>query len=367
MGKSVAIIGSRGYPSFYGGFETLVRHLAPYLAEHGWNVTVYARPDVTRAGEPDPRINVVETGGMDSKSFSTLSHGYAAVRHAVRAKPDVALVLNVANGYFLPMLRRAGIPTVINVDGVEWERDKWGTVARKVFRAGAHMTAKFGDRLVYDSQAIETRWSTEFHREGEFIPYGGIDPGDLIPVDEMTGTPYALMVARLVPENSITEFLDAAEMLMPEWPVAVVGSSGFTNNALDARMRVMDDSNENFHWFGHMSDDRKLHSLWQHAGAYFHGHSVGGTNPALVQAMVCGAPIVARDTVFNREVLADTGLFTAPHADHIAESVSSLLDNELLRSELSSAARDRGLDRYSWKSVCARYDRLLFNSINGVD
>lgn len=358
MSKSVAIIGSRGYPSYYGGFETLVRHLAPYLADHGWDVTVYARPDTTRGDDADPRITVVETTAMDSKSLSTLSHGYFAARHAVQAKPDVAIVLNVANGYFLPMLRRAGIPTVVNVDGVEWKRAKWGTLARKVFRGGARLTAKYADHLIYDSQHISALWREEFHREGHFIPYGGMDPGRLDPVSIFGGLSYALMVARLVPENSVEEFLGAAEILAPEFAVAVVGSSGL-DSRYDDRMRAMSERHENFHWFGHMIDDAKLNALWQHAGAYFHGHSAGGTNPALVQAMVCGAPIVARDTVFNREVLADTGLFTTPEPSSIADSVASLLTNDILRAELSSAARDRSRLHYTWESVCGEYDRLL--------
>lgn len=359
MSRSVAIIGTRGYPSYYGGFETLIRSLAPFLADAGWNVTVFSRAaDATRAGTPDPRITVVETPGMDTKSSSTLSHGYLAARHTVRAKPDVALIFNVANGFFLPMLRRADIPTLINVDGIEWEREKWGPIARKAFLGGARMTARYGDKLIFDSREIAAVWGREFRRDGDFIPYGATDPGPLDPVPELLGKKYVLLVARLVPENSIREFLAAAELLMPKYDVAVVGSSGTRSN-LDDRMAQFAHEHEKFHWFGHLSNDLKLNSIWQHAGAYFHGHSAGGTNPALVQAMVCGAPVVARDTVFNREVLGPAGLFTPPVPERIAETLTSVLENPELGRQLSSAARTRGRELYTWDNVCAEYEESL--------
>ena len=124
---TVAIIGTRGYPSYYGGFETAVRRLVPFLLEHGWAVRVYGRPGaMTEAAEAtDPRVEIVTTRGIDSRSLSTLSYGFFSALHALLRPPDVALVMNVANGFWLPLLKLRGIPTVVNVDGIEWERDKW--------------------------------------------------------------------------------------------------------------------------------------------------------------------------------------------------------------------------------------------------
>ncbi|WP_159924720.1 glycosyltransferase [Rhodococcus sp. WAY2] len=362
MGKSVAIIGTRGYPSFYGGFETLVRQLAPYLADQGWDVTVYGRDGSTKKDTPDldPRVHAIVTKGVESKSLSTLSYGLTSSVHAARHRPDVALVMNVANGYWLPLLRARGIPTVVNVDGIEWERAKWGKKAKAVFRGGARLTAKFGDNLVYDSQEIARRWAAGFKRDGIFIPYGGTDPGPLEPVPELAGRPYALMVARFVPENTVVEFFDAAEHLSERWDIAIVGSSGYGGD-LDDRVANLAARNERIHWFGHVSDDQRLFSLWQHSGAYFHGHSVGGTNPALVQAMACGAPIVARDTVFNREVLAGSAIFAQPHSADIAEKIDQLLANRSLQQELSTAARHRGETHYSWRNVCSTYETTLLD------
>ncbi|WP_149361779.1 glycosyltransferase [Lolliginicoccus suaedae] len=361
---SVAILGSRGYPSYYGGFETLVRILAPYLADQGWDVTVLGRPRSTRIDDPagDPRIRAVRTRGIESRSASTLSYGLTGALWARSARPDVALVLNVANGYFLPILSRAGIPTVVNVDGIEWERAKWGRAARAVFRGGAALTARYGTTLVNDSEEIARYWTRRYGTTGTYIPYGGTDPGQLPAPEGLPSGGYILMVARFVPENTVPEFLAAAEVLADQAPVVIVGSSGY-GGPLDEQARQLAASYQRIHWYGHVSDDRLLHSLWQHAGVYFHGHSVGGTNPALVQAMACGAPIVARDTVYNREVLGEAGRYTEPSASAITEAITSLLRAPAEQVELAAAARARAAERFTWENVCQQYDQVLRDAI----
>ncbi|NIL75772.1 MULTISPECIES: glycosyltransferase [Rhodococcus] len=362
MSRSVSIIGTRGYPSYYGGFETLVRKLAPYLVNDGWDVTVYGRHGATRPDdvEVDDRVRSLMTRGVESRSLSTLSYGLSSTAAAARQKPDVALIMNVANGYWLPLLRSRRIPSVLNVDGIEWERQKWGRNAKAVFRGGASLTARFADHLVYDSIELGKRWERDFGRTGFFIPYGGTDPGDLDPVFKPSTGSYALMVARFVPENTVSEFLDAAESITQKCDVVIVGSSGY-GGEFDVRVEAMASRNDRIHWYGHVSDDQKLFSLWQNANAYFHGHSVGGTNPALVQAMTCGAPIVARDTVFNREVLGSCAVFVEPTAASIADGVISVIEDRALQSSLGAAGYQRALDSYTWDSVCRSYaDALAF-------
>ncbi|WP_278313841.1 glycosyltransferase [Lolliginicoccus levis] len=365
---SVAILGSRGYPSYYGGFETLVRMLAPYLADQGWDVTVLGRPRSTRMDDPasDPRIHAVRTRGIESRSASTLSYGLTGALWARSARPDVALVLNVANGYFLPVLARAGIPTVVNVDGIEWERAKWGRAARAVFRGGAALTARYATTLVNDSEEIARYWAQRYGTTGAYIPYGGTDPGQLPVPEGLAAGGYILMVARFVPENTVPEFLAAAEVLAGHAPVVIVGSSGY-GGPLDERARDLAAAHRQIHWYGHIADDRLLHALWQHAGVYFHGHSVGGTNPALVQAMACGAPIVARDTVYNREVLGDAGRFTEPDARAIAASITSLLVEPVEREKLAAAARARASALFTWEAVCQQYNQVLHGAMAVID
>ncbi|MFD6897745.1 glycosyltransferase [Rhodococcus sp. NPDC060086] len=364
MTKSVAIIGTRGYPSYYGGFETLVRQLGPYLVEQGWDVTVYGRPNAVKSNDitRDERVRTVNTRGIESKSLSTLSYGLTSCVDSFIKKPDAALVMNVANGYWLPLLKARGIPTIVNVDGIEWERAKWGRAAKSVFKSGAHMTAKFADHLVFDSQEIARRWRNEFRRSGEFIPYGGNVPEDSNPLKEFARRSYALMVARFVPENTVEEFFDAAENLAKRWDVVIVGSSGYGGD-LDERADRLANSNDRIHWLGHISDDRQLFALWQNAGVYFHGHSVGGTNPALVQAMACGVPIVARDTVYNREVLDEAGILVPPSGEAITEALDRVLSDSTLQDDLTARVLVRRDGVYTWENVCKLYAEQLDEAV----
>lgn len=368
MTRTVAIIGTRGYPSFYGGFETLVRHLAPYLADHGWNVVVYSRETAlsSNPADADPRVRSVITPGIDSKSASTLTYGATSSLHAAATKPDVALVMNVANGFWLPFLQLRGIPTLVNVDGIEWEREKWGRAAKTIFTIGGRATARYATTLIYDSRALALRWEAISGRTGVFIAYGG-DPrtGD-DPPEGLSRRKYVLMVARFVPENTIAPFLDAVETIGERWDVVVVGSSGY-GGAIEDRVADIARRKPNVRWYGHISNDDTLFSLWENAGAYFHGHSVGGTNPALVQAMACGAPVVARDTVYNREVLGAGAVFVEPTPHSIATGIETLLNDSALQQELSTTSVERARDHYTWERVCADYDRALSSHLQSAE
>jgi glycosyltransferase involved in cell wall biosynthesis len=357
---SVAVIGTRGYPSYYSGFETAVRKLAPYLASAGWDVAVYGRPGATRPDDPDidPRVATRVTRGVETKSASTLSYGLTSTLDAAVRRPDVALVMNVANGYYLPLLRARGVPTLVNVDGLEWERAKWGTLARRVFRTGASCTARWASGLVFDAHAIETYWHDTFGVAGTFIPYGG-DVLPALPVPEgVLHRGYVLMVARFVPENSLAEFFEAVPTIAARHPVVIVGSSGYGGEWDDAA-RSLAAAHSSVSWLGHVSNDPLLHALWQHAGVYFHGHSVGGTNPSLVQAMAAGAPILARDTVYNREVLGPAGKFVAADSEAIASAVLQMIACQAELDEAAQANLQRAEQHYSWKQVCSDYESAL--------
>lgn len=366
--RSVAILGTRGYPSYYGGFETAVRRIAPYLADRGWDVTVYARPDGVVMDDPlrDPRVRTILTRGLESRSLSTLTYGFTSALSTARRRPDVALVMNVANGFWLPLLRTMRIPSVVNVDGIEWERDKWSPLGRRVFRMGASMTATHASRLVFDAEAIAAHWRDNFGADGDFIPYGG-DEREELPIEPgLQHREYALMVARFVPENTVAEFLEAAVTLSENHDVVIVGSSGYGGEFDDKAAAIARD-HDRIHWLGHLRDDDRLHSLWQHAGAYFHGHSVGGTNPALVQAMALGAPIVARETVYNSEVLGtDGGVLVHPTPHEIVRGVEKVITSPAIQEELSIAAKTRFKTHYTWDGVCAAYEDSLTAAIDAT-
>jgi glycosyltransferase involved in cell wall biosynthesis len=272
--------------------------------------------------------------------------------------------MNVANGYWIPLLRARGISTVVNVDGLEWRREKWGRLAKVVFWVGAKLTARYADELIFDAQSIGDYWRNKFGRDGTFIPYGGESfAGPLMNRDQHLGAGrYVLLVARFVPENTVAEFFSIAPDLSRSHPVVLVGS-GTRDGALERAAGSLARSYPNIFWLGHVSDDERLFSLWANAGVYFHGHSVGGTNPALVQAMACGAPIVARDTPFNREVLDTAGVFVKPTDETIKTAILELMGSLPRREQLSHKARARAARIYNWESICENYERLLENRV----
>jgi glycosyltransferase involved in cell wall biosynthesis len=266
--------------------------------------------------------------------------------------------MNVANGYFLPFLKARGIPTLVNVDGIEWERAKWSSLAKRVFRTGAVCTARWANGLVFDAHAIEAYWQLTFGATGTFIPYGGDVPPPLAVPEGLGHRGYVLIVARFVPENSVSEFFDAVPAIAATYPVVIVGSSGYGGEWDDAARRLAA-AHSSVSWLGQVSNDALLLALWQHAGVYFHGHSVGGTNPALVQAMAAGAPVLARDTVYNREVLGPAGKFVAADPAAIATAVLQMMDSKAERDEACRANIERAEQCYSWTQVCKDYERAL--------
>lgn len=368
MGRppSVAIIGTRGYPSYYGGLETAVRKLAPHLAEHGWDVTAHGRTGTTRDDDPnrDPRVRTMAVWAMERKSLSNLSSGLASTLRLMRTPPDVALVMSTAVGFWLPLLRLRGIPTVINTDGIEWERDKWGRLAKAVLYAGAWMTARFGSELVFDARAIEDYWNTRFGRSGHYIPYGGEQHPAPAPLEGLRTGEYILLVARFVPENTVAEFLEAARSLAAEHPVVLVGSTGW-GGGLDDDAASLARTHPSVRWLGHVADEATLNGLYANAGVYFHGHSVGGTNPSLVQAMASGTPIVARDTVYNREVLGETGVFCSPDPRSIESAIRSVMTDPDARSRMGRDNQLRAQTFFTWDAVCSAYEGVLRDALMG--
>lgn len=364
MSYKFGIIGCRGYPSTYGGFETFVRRLAPYLVSRSHSVTVYSR-DGRAAPAVREGVRCVSTVGINTNALSTLSYGATATRHARKERYDAALVLNVANGYFLSSLSSAGIPTVVNPDGLEWERGKWNGLGKRVFRRGATLTAQHANEIVVDSAEIGRIWRADFGRDSTFIPYGA-DVLVSVPTDKLKEVgldprSYVLVVARLVPENNVDLFLDA----LKAWKygnvsIVVVGSANKPND-LGRRLSALAAGDDRFKWLGHVSDQALLHQLWAHAAAYFHGHSVGGTNPALLQALGCGSPTIALDTPYNAEVVRDKSMLVSANADALRTALDTLTADSCEQDRRARYGQQIIAERYSWSAVLSAYERALIN------
>lgn len=362
--QHVAVVGSRGFPSTYGGYETAVRYIARDWAARGLDVVVYCRDRVDdRRWWMTEGVTCRYTPGIHNAKLSTLSFGATSCANVAlrRRRFDAALVLNIANGFWLPALRARGIPTALNTDGIEWERGKWSPLGKRVFYAGAKASAKHADVLVCDSRAIGDVWEREFGVTSEFIPYGApvlsTSGGDRVRALGFAPGTYALAVARLIPENNVELFVDAIEASSA--PAVVVGSATY-NSPLEKRLRKLD-HNGRIRWLGHVDDQLLLSELWANAGVYVHGHSVGGTNPALLQAMGAGAPTIVYDSPYNREVVGSEcadQVYTR-NAGDLAALINRVLSDPTLRGQLANRGRETVRDRYAWSAVAQRYLEVL--------
>jgi glycosyltransferase involved in cell wall biosynthesis len=364
-----AILGSRGFPSTYGGYETLVRYLAPYLVKQGHEVTVYCR--ARNAGQRvwfNDGVRCIATLGYDTKSISTLSFGLTATVDASLRDFDSVLVLNIANGFWFPALRAARTPFAVNTDGIEWERGKWSRLGRVTFRVGAWMTARNATTLICDSKAIGAVWREHFGSDSVFIPYGaGVleDVGrDRVEALSLQSDPYLLVVARLAPENNVNLTLEALDILGEEAPLAVIVGSANFDSPIEACLQEMEAAGR-VRWLGHVGDQELLTQLWANCGVYVHGHSVGGTNPALLQALGAGAPTLALDTPFNAEVLPFAEHRFACDATALADQIRAVIGSPTLQREMAGRGRAIVRERYSWDDVCRAYMDTMIKLADG--
>lgn len=355
---NISIVGSRGYPSTYGGFETFVRVFAPFACGRGHDVTVYSRGRPLGARLVDG-IRVIGVPGYESKSASTLSHGLTSFLDMRFRCPDVALVLNTANGFFLPFLR---VPSVVNPDGLEWRRAKWGPIGRSFFFMGAILTAIYADELIVDSTAIGRYWKAAFYRDSTFIPYGTY-PVKHPPTKRLDdlGLPaggYLLIVARLVPENNVELALEAFRLAAVDVPLVIVGDANYRSPTVRAIEAAMAATGAPIKWLGRVADQRLLAELWSNCLMYIHGHSVGGTNPALVQAMGYSSGPVAFRTPFNRETLG-TERRLYQNANDLAEFIHDAYRNPNNQASWAKRLAHRASQSYDWDDVCDRYLSVL--------
>lgn len=361
----LAIAGSRGFPSTYGGYETLVRYLAPFLVSQGHDVTVYCRArDESRRSWVTEGVRCIATHGRDTKSLSTLSFGATSFADATTRRFDSVLVLNIANGFWLPMLRASRTPCAVNTDGLEWERGKWSTLGKNVFRWGASLTARFADELVCDSVEMGRIWSERYGRESTFIPYGAPVLSDvgmdrLAPLG-LADRPFVLVVARLVPENNVELTLAALETLGPAAPHVVVVGSANGESPIEHELKERQGLG-GLTWLGHVDDQQLLMQLWANCAVYLHGHSVGGTNPALLQALGAGAPTLALDTPFNAEVLPERDQRYGPDPQALGERIREVASSPGMQDEFRRRGRRHVTERYSWNAVCESYADVLTN------
>ena len=355
-------MGTRGVPASYGGFETAVEEIGKRLAARGYGVTVYCRNPGQTLTEYEG-MHLVNLPAVRHRMTETLSHtALSAARAIIKDKPDVALVLNAGNAPLLTPLKAAGIPVAIHLDGLESKREKWRGAGARYYRWAEKVAVKQGNQVIADAQAIADHVKDRYLRDCVVIPYGAevIDPGAnrLIEVDVIRRD-YHLIVARLEPENHVLEAVHGYLLSEETRPLLVVGSAPYSQWYID-RINELASDNPQVRLLGGLYAQELLNQLYANARTYIHGHSVGGTNPSLLRAMGAGAPVLAFDCEFNREVTAGEAFYWSD-ADALAAILDEVADGDVDAelSEFSQRGCERILEHYRWDAVTDQYEALL--------
>lgn len=359
---SLALLGSRGIPARYGGYETLMEELSVRLVERGHRVTVYCRSHVTPRHLAEHRgVRLVVQPTVPTKHLDTPVHTLVSCFHAAGQGYDAALLVNSANALFMPILTQAGLPTALHVDGIEKRRAKWGVLGRAVYAFSERLACVVPTRLVTDAEVIRRHYEERYGAASTVITYG-VEPRP--PTEEgvlralgLTPRRYFLYVSRFEPENNPHRVAEAYRTVAGDLPLVMVGGAPYAHGFIE-RLRRQADPRVLFP--GPIYGDG-YRELLSHALAYVHATEVGGTHPALVEAMGYGNCVVVHDAPENREVAGDTGwFFDAARPDTLARVLEELVRDPERARERGAAAARRAVQLYSWDVVTGLYERLFF-------
>jgi glycosyltransferase involved in cell wall biosynthesis len=351
-----AILGTRGIPANYGGFETFAEELSVRLVARGHTVTVYCRE---RHPFPQYRgVNLVDLPTIRHKYFDTLAHSFLSTLHLLFHRQDVVLYCNAANAVFTWMPRVFGIPVALNVDGLERKRKKWNALARGWYLLSEWLSTKFPTRIVTDAEKIREYYLERYHADSTFIAYGAetgrVETTAVLDRLGLARGEYFLYVSRLEPENNALLVREAFERVQTSLKLALIGDAPYAHEYI-AKVRQTSDPRVVMPGAIFGTGYKELQS---HSFAYIHATEVGGTHPALIEAMGRGALVLYLDTVENAEVAGNTGIPFTP--ENLTEKLEEVLRMPLAEREAWGAkARARVEDRYGWDTVTTEYEKLI--------
>jgi len=352
----IALLGTRGIPAKYGGFETFAEELSTRLAARGHTVTVYCRERHFEAFYRGVALKYLPT--IRHKYFDTIAHTFLSTLHVLGSRRDALLYCNAANAIFTWMPRLLGMPVALNVDGLERNRKKWNSLARAWYRASEWMATWMPNAVVTDAQVIADYYRDRYHRASEMIPYGA----ELGPVDSdgalarlgLTRRKYFLYVSRMEPENNALLVRQAFEQVATDHKLALVGDAPYAA----AYIRAVRDTKDPRVLLPGAIYGVEYRELGSHCFAYIHATEVGGTHPALIEAMGRGSLTLYLDTPENAEVAGGAGLgFTRENLKYVMESVLAMPEEQ--REEWRARAMERVRTRYSWDAVTDAYEKLM--------
>ena len=357
----IAIMGIRGIPANYGGFETFVENLAPRLVERGHDVTVYGRSniiDYDKEFYKGVRIKILPT--ISHKYLDTVAHTFFCTLASFFTKYDVVFVCNSANALFTVIPRLTGKPVVLNVDGLEWKRQKWNWAGKAFYRISEQLATFLPNVIVSDARDVQAYYRKRYNKDSVYIPYGAPEERaktkNVLEKFQLEPREYVLYVSRMEPENNAHRVVEAFEKVKTDKRLVMVGDAPYNTEYIQKLKSTRDDR---ILFTGYVFGEG-YRELQSNAYFYVQATEVGGTHPALVEGMGYGNCVLANDVPEHREVLGDSGIyFNSRGSDELARKMQYLLDHPEVVERYRKIVIERVRKKYSWKAVTDDYERLF--------
>lgn len=361
----IALLGTRGVPASYSGFETCVEQLGQRLAERGHDVTVYCRSNhITYQGSLYKGMQLVKLPTISNKYLDTMVHSFISSIHALPRRYDVALYFIAGNSPVTWIPRLVGTKTILNVDGLDWKREKWPAMARKYIQLAEYLATKLPNAYLTDSHVVQGYYRERFQDEPPYIPYGSevsiLPPGETLARFGLEPQKYILFVGRLVPENCVHHLIGAFQGLDTDMKCVIVGDSSYSEDYKE-KLRTLAKNDSRVVFTGYVFG-QGYHELGSNAYAFVETSGVGGTHPALVEAMAFGNCVVTYNTPENLETIGEAGFSYDGKVGEksLHEVLRKLIVDEALVQKYRLLARQRAQTTYSWEAVTDEYERLFY-------
>jgi glycosyltransferase involved in cell wall biosynthesis len=364
----IALMGTRGVPASYSGFETCVEQLGSRLAARGHDVTVYARKHHITYDQPTYRgMKLVKLPTIPNKYLDTIVHTFLSSVHGLFQGYDIVLYFIAGNSLVAWVPRLAGQKSIINVDGLDWKREKWPEFAKRYIRFAEKISGTTANAVISDSRVVQRYYQDVYHIPTTYIAYGAElprrEPGETLQKLGLKPRGYVLYVGRLVPENCAHHLVEAWHGLDTDMKCVIVGDAPYVDE-YKAKLRSYQDSRVIMpgYLFG-----EGYWELASNAYAFALTSGVGGTHPALVESMAFGNCVIVHDTPENRETIGDAGLTYDGKlgGEALRPVLRQLLDDPALVENYRQKAASRAARIFSWEAVTDAYEALFYDVLDG--
>ena len=361
----IAIIGSRGYPYVYSGYETLVKELSERLSQKGHSVRVYCHRSLFKKKPKYVNgIELIYTPSIQNKFLSQITNSFFSFIHVCFSDTDIILVLNTANGPFGILTKIFRKKTCINVDGLEWLRPKWKGLGSIYFKISSILSTCFFDKIITDSIEMSKVYQKKFNKQSSIIAYGStinkINNTDFLSKLEIYKNEYYLIVGRLIPDNNAQFIIKSFLKHNTNKKLVIVGDVPYNDKYVNKIKSICSDK---IVMTGYVNCQNKLSQLYINCFGYIHGHEFGGTNPTMINALYLNCEVIALKTPFNLEMLKNKkSVFFSKNTSELNEALFYFEKNiEKLKLENINYKIPK---KYDWDQIAEQYLEVFYNSIS---